>query len=64
MFLDHYKGLNNKWNNGQIYCSKITKILLLNKFPKLDKDNIISKQPFLLTNIISFILKQRAHNIP
>ncbi len=29
---DHYYGMKNHWNYGPIYCSYITKILLLNKF--------------------------------
>ena len=35
IMLDHLKGLNNSWNFGPIYCSQITKNLLLSKFPKL-----------------------------
>ena len=33
MHSDHYKGMTIDWNNGTIYCSKISKILLLNIFP-------------------------------
>ena len=33
MHSDHFKGMISNWNNGTIYCSKITKILLLNMFP-------------------------------
>ena len=33
MHSDHYKGLVTNWNNGTIYCSKISKILMLNIFP-------------------------------
>src|SRR3990167_2398986 len=29
---DHYTGLCDNWSNSVIYCSKITKKLLLNKF--------------------------------
>ena len=38
---DHLKGLSNTWNFGTIYCSTITKKLILNKFKKL-KDYLIT----------------------
>jgi DNA cross-link repair 1B protein len=37
---DHTSGLNSKWNNGTIYCSQITKDLIINKF-KLDDKQIV-----------------------
>ena len=39
MHSDHYMGLSNKWDFGNIYCSKMTAILLQNLYPKLQ--NII-----------------------
>ena len=33
MHSDHYKGMVTNWNYGTIYCSHITKLLMLNLFP-------------------------------
>mmetsp|Transcript_1899 Transcript_1899/g.4195 ORF Transcript_1899/g.4195 Transcript_1899/m.4195 type:complete len:366 (+) Transcript_1899:179-1276(+) len=33
MHADHYAGLTPSWNRGPIYCSKLTAVLLLDKFP-------------------------------
>lgn len=33
--IDHLKGLSNSWDYGPIYCSSITKSLILLKFPRL-----------------------------
>lgn len=30
--IDHYVGMKNNWDYGPIYCSPITKKLLLNKY--------------------------------
>jgi hypothetical protein len=35
--VDHLKGLSNSWGYGPIYCSAITKKLILLKFPNLSK---------------------------
>lgn len=35
MHSDHYQGLTNEWDFGPIYCSEITKRVLLNKWPKI-----------------------------
>lgn len=35
MHSDHYQGLTNEWCHGPIYCSEITKRVLLNKFPRI-----------------------------
>jgi len=35
MHSDHYQGISPNWNYGPIYCSKVTKKLLLLKFPRL-----------------------------
>lgn len=35
MHSDHYQGLSNEWNFGPIYCSEITRKVLLNKFPTI-----------------------------
>lgn len=35
MHSDHYQGLTNDWCFGPIYCSLITKRVLLNMFPRL-----------------------------
>ncbi|KAL4433126.1 hypothetical protein ABPG74_010821 [Tetrahymena malaccensis] len=35
MHSDHYQGITPNWNFGPIYCSEVTKKLLLNKFPQL-----------------------------
>jgi len=32
---DCYKGLNHKWSNEKIYCSDVTRQLLLQKYPNL-----------------------------
>ena len=34
---DHWFGLTKSWDYGKIYCSSISKKLILNKFPLLDK---------------------------
>ena len=34
-FVDHLKGLNPSWNYGKIYTSKISSILITDKFPNL-----------------------------
>ncbi|CAK94931.1 unnamed protein product (macronuclear) [Paramecium tetraurelia] len=33
MHSDHYQGISNGWDYGQIFCSTVTKALLLVKFP-------------------------------
>jgi metal-dependent hydrolase (beta-lactamase superfamily II) len=33
MHADHYKGLMAQWNYGTIYCSELSKSILLNLFP-------------------------------
>ncbi len=33
--LDHWAGITQSWNYGKIYCSEMTKRLLLNKFPTI-----------------------------
>lgn len=33
--IDYYKGLNHKWSDERIYCSSITRNLLVEKFPNL-----------------------------
>ena len=35
MHSDHYQGLTNDWDQGLIYCSPVTKSLLLRQFPRL-----------------------------
>ncbi len=37
---DHYEGLTTLWNYGPIYCTEITKKMILNEFPKIQ--NIIT----------------------
>ena len=32
---DHYDGISNNWPYGPIYCSPITRKLLLSKYPRL-----------------------------
>ena len=39
-YLDHYQGLSNDWEYGTIYCTELTKRVLLNKFPMLK--NVVS----------------------
>lgn len=36
VILDHTTGLSTTWNRGTIYCSAITKRLLIDKFPNLE----------------------------
>jgi len=38
--LDHLKGLSNQWVQGKIYCSYISKLLIVDRFPAL-KDFVI-----------------------
>jgi DNA cross-link repair 1B protein len=46
---DHYDGLHDGWNCGIIYCSPITKKLLLNKFT-INPDNVVRIMfPIILT---------------
>lgn len=33
---DHYYGISNTWKRGPIYCSHITRNLMLCKYPKLE----------------------------
>lgn len=33
---DHYWGIKNSWHYGPIFCSPITRRLLLTKYPKLE----------------------------
>lgn len=40
MHSDHYKGLSNSWGHGPIYCSEMTKAVLLNKWPNLNSRTI------------------------
>lgn len=53
MHSDHYTGITPNWNYGKIYCSVITKNLLLNKFPSLPCEIIgleLDKQIKLVLN--------------
>jgi hypothetical protein len=36
MHSDHYSGLTPQWDEGVIYCSDITKILMQNMFPQIE----------------------------
>src|SRR5437016_5104351 len=38
---DHWQGITQTWSYGTIYCSKITRYLLLSKFPLLN-DKVIA----------------------
>ena len=35
MFIDHLKGLSNNWSKGKIYCSHISRLLIVDRFPTL-----------------------------
>lgn len=35
MHSDHYRGLSNSWSKGPIYCTNITKKLILCDFPDI-----------------------------
>lgn len=35
MHADHYTGLRNEWCRGVIYCSEITRMLVIRKWPAL-----------------------------
>ena len=35
MHADHYKGLHDEWCRGMIYCSEVTRLLLIRKWPTL-----------------------------
>ena len=35
MHSDHYKGLTSHWNAGPLYCSPLTRTLILNEFPDI-----------------------------
>ena len=32
---DHYTGISNTWKRGKIYCSQVTRNLMLSKYPTL-----------------------------
>ena len=38
---DHTSGLNKNWRNGRIYCSEVTRSLLLNKFEGFDPKRVV-----------------------
>jgi hypothetical protein len=40
--IDHYPGLANEFDYGRIYCSEITKKLILHKFKQLDSNLVVS----------------------
>lgn len=48
---DHYSGLSSEFNSGKIYCSEITKKLVLLKFPKLPP-NVIKELELAITHCI------------
>ena len=37
LLVDHLKGLNPSWNYGKIYASMISKKLICNRYPNLEK---------------------------
>lgn len=45
---DHYKGLHNDWCLGTIYCSELTRLLLLQKWPRLRAKVVPIEQPIVL----------------
>lgn len=45
MHADHYKGLRNDWCQGTIYCSELTRLLLLQKWPRLRANVILVDEP-------------------
>ncbi|KAG5440560.1 hypothetical protein PCK2_000385 [Pneumocystis canis] len=50
---DHYKGLTSSWNNGLIYCSKITRNLVINQL-KVNSEYVINlpmNEKTLLNNV-------------
>lgn len=44
--LDHWQGITPKWNYGTIYCSPLTKALLLNRFPEVPDVVLMIKNLF------------------
>ncbi len=48
--IDHYQGITTTWQHGNIYCSRITKKLLLKKYPKL-KEIVIELSYFSFSKI-------------
>ena len=40
---DHIAGIKDGWEAGPIYCTAVTRALLLDKFPGLDPDVVVSK---------------------
>lgn len=62
---DHWFGLNQGWDYGPIYCSEITKTLILNKFPLVEEYIItlplkqfhtlfLNDKPDLIVDVIFF----------
>ena len=48
MHADHYHGLHNDWCQGIIYCSELTRLLLLRKWPRLKAKVIPLDEPVTL----------------
>lgn len=36
--IDHVRGLNDVWEQGTLYCSEITRLLLFRRFPGLNRE--------------------------
>ena len=48
MHADHYKGLHDEWCQGTIYCSDVTKSLMLRKWPNLKAKVVSLDEPVSL----------------
>lgn len=48
MHADHYKGLHNDWSQGTIYCSELTSLLLLQKWPRLTTNVVPVDEPITI----------------
>ena len=45
---DHYKGLHSDWCLGTIYCSELTSLLLVQKWPRLRAKVVPIEEPIVL----------------
>ncbi|KAL4462021.1 hypothetical protein ABPG74_000866 [Tetrahymena malaccensis] len=67
---DHYEGLSPLWDYSPIYCSEISKNLILQKYPKIQNIHALqlnTKYEFTLNNIESLKVEVwffDAHHIP
>ncbi|CAD8125997.1 unnamed protein product [Paramecium sonneborni] len=59
---DHWQGMTPLWNYGKIYCSKITKQFILNKFPKIERIVSLDMNHIYYLNLKTQDLTDRIEN--